>query len=371
MESKRDLQIPLQLCTYGFADEDDARSLAQALEALDFHHDRLLLDNLAYHSLLSLMHLALEDLAGRDLLPSLPESIPSECAVTFHRDLVRTTLIDHHLQLLLLDCAQEGLLPVPLKGNYLSSMVYGRKEARPYRDIDILVRAEDLPLVAGVLRSSGFAPRRGMEEFLPPPYSTTYVKHLEGDRLKVDLDLHTSIHWPREYNRRACFVPDDIWLEATKIDFRGVPAMAMTPEHLVIYIYLDLAVNHRFAHLIKFRDLFEVFSRFPVDFDELAYWAGRWEVRSFVFLALNLFRSMGGDAFVARDRLLELKPHYPLLKAFEVMTPPRSLPYRRARNATPPNFVFLLLADRLRQRAVGLANLPSHLYHKLKHPTLR
>ena len=155
------------------------------------------------------------------------------------------------------------------------------------------------------------------------------------------------------------------------IDFRGVPAAAMSPEHLVIYTCLDLAVNHRFAHLIKFRDLFEVFSRFPVDFGELSLWAGRWEVRSFVFLGLSIFRAMGGGSFVSREQLLGLRPRYPLLKAYEAMTPPRSLPYRRARTVSRPTWVFLLLGDRLGQRARGLLNLPRHLFRKLKHPTLR
>jgi hypothetical protein len=371
MQPRKDLQVPLQLCTYGFRGGEEARGLSQSLETVDVHRNRLLLDNLSYHNLSSLMHLALEDLAGRDLLPPLPEALPAECAIAFHRDLVRATLIDHHLQLLMLDCAQAGLWPMPLKGNYLSSQVYSRKEARPYRDIDLLVRPEDLPLMAEVLRAGGFSPRRGMKEFLPPPYSTNYVKQLEGGRLKVDLDLHTSIHWPREYLKRTRFDPAAIWEQAAVIDFRGVPAAAMSPEHLVIYICLDLAVNHRFAHLIKFRDLFEAFSRFPVDFDELALWAGRWEVRSFVFLGLSIFRSMGGGPFVSRERLLGLKPRYPLLKAYEAMTPPRCLPYRRARTVSPPNLVFLLLGDHLGQRAAGLVNLPVHLYRKLKHPTLR
>ena len=84
----------------------------------------------------------------------------------------------------------------------------------------------------------------------------------------MDLDLHTSIHWPPEYFARTRFNVEDIWHRAVKVDFGGIPAMAMSPEHLVVYTCADLAVNHRFAHLLKFRDLFEVISKCPVDFEE-------------------------------------------------------------------------------------------------------
>ncbi len=371
MASGGDLQAPLLLCGYGFDGGEEGRALSRALETAGARRGRPLLDDLAYHGLSSLMHLALEDLASRDLLPALPAALPADCAAAFHRDLVRATLIDHHLQLLLMDCAQAGLRPLPLKGNYLSSQVYSRREARPYRDIDLMVREEDLPRMAGVLAAGGFVPRRSLEEFIPAPYSTTYVKRLEGGRLKVDLDLHLSIHWPREYERRTRFDPAGIWERASVIDFHGAPAAAMAPEHLVIYTCLDLAVNHRFARLIKFRDLFEIYRRFPVDHDELCRWARLWDVRSFVFLGLALFRSVGGGRFLSPEDLLRLRPRYPLLRAYRAMTPPSRLPRRRARAASLPNLVFLLLGDRLRQRAAGPANIPVHLYRKLKYPALK
>ncbi len=360
----------LQLCTFRFSDEEDQRDLARSLKPLDTEQRGMFHKNLAYHSLSSLMHLALEDLAGKDLLPDGAGMLREECATAFHRDLVRTTLIDHNCRLLLLDSAQSGLLPMPLKGNYLSSLVYSRQDARPYRDVDLLVRPQDLPAMAEVLKRNGYLPRRGMEEFLPAPYSTTYVKRLEGDRLKVDLDLHTSIHWPREYFARTRFDATDIWRQASRIDFNGMPAMAMSPEHLVIYTCLDLAINHRFAHLLKFRDLYEILSRFTLDYDELLRWVDRWKVRSYVCPALDLFRQAGGDSLIPPNLLADLDPCYLLSKVFGALLPARALPSHRARNASPANLVFFLLADDPRQRYSGLLHLPRHLLRKFKHPDL-
>lgn len=370
MNNRGDLPALLQLSTFDFEDDENARKLARTLQLLDTNQYEMLLKNLTYHSLRPLMHLVLKGLHEKGLLPERPGALLKECATSFHRDLVRTTLIDHQCRLLLLDSAQAGLLPMPLKGNYLSSLVYARKEARPYRDIDLLVRPRDLPAMAEVLRSSGYESRRGMEEFLPAPYSTTYVKHLEGGRLKVDLDLHTSIHWPREYFAKTRFDAADIWSQASRIDFNDVPAMAMSPEHLFIYTCLDLAVNHRFAHLLKFRDLFEILTRFTLDYDELLRWVNRWEVRSYVYPALDLLRQAGGDNLVPPNLLANLNPRYFLCGAFGKLLPARALPSHRARAASPANLIFFLLADDPGQRRLGLLHLPRHLLRKFKHPKL-
>ncbi len=370
MKAKSDLPVPLQLCAYHLSHRDDATVLAQSLKGMDAHRCRQLVADLSYHSLLSMAHLALEDLKEMGLEGSVPAQLRSDCAIAFHRDMVRTTLIDHQCRLLLLDFANEGVLSMPLKGNYLSPLVYSRKEGRPYRDIDLMVRAEELPLVAEILRRGGYRPRQGMVEFQPPPYSTSYVKNLEGDRLKVDLDLHTSIHWPPEYFTRTRFNADDIWHRAVKVDFNGIPAMAMSPEHLVVYICADLAVNHRFAHLLKFRDLFEVISKCPVDFEEVVFWAERWGLRSFVYPALSLFRRSGGEPLLPARFPSGLKPRYPLFNAYMWTISARSLPSRRAREISFSNLLFLLLADDLANRWRGLVNLPRHFFHKLKYPSL-
>lgn len=371
MKPSSDLPVPLQLCTYRLSDRNDASTLARSLEGQDVPHCRRLISDLSYHSLLPLAHLALEDLEEMGLGASIPALLRTDCSVAFHQEVVRTTLIDHQCRLLLHDCARGGVLPMPLKGNYLSSLVYSRKEARPYRDIDLLVREEDLPLVADILRQSGYRPRPGMVEFQPPPYSTSYVRNLEGDRLKVDLDLHTSIHWPPEYFARTRFDIGDVWSHAMDVAYDGTPALAMSPEHQVVYTCTDMAVNHRFAHLLKFRDLFEMFSRYPVDIEEVAFWARRWRLRSFVYPALSLFRHSGGEHLLPANLPHGLRPRYPLFNLYLQMIKAPGLPSRRSREISPSNLVFLLLADDLAGRLNGLANLPRHFYGKLKFPSLQ
>lgn len=370
MKARSELPVPLQLCTYRLSHRDDATALARSLDGMDIHRSRQLISDLSYHNLLSMAHLALQDLKEMGLGASFPSQLKSDCAIAFHRDMVRTTLIDHQCRLLLADCAREDLLAMPIKGNYLSPLVYSRKEARPYRDIDIMVRAEDLPRMDEMLNRSGYRPRQGMVEFQPPPYSTAYTKNLEGDRLKVDLDLHTSIHWPPEYFTRTRFDIGDVWSQAFEVSYEGIPAMAMSPEHQVIYTCADLAINHRFAHLIKFRDLFEVLSRCPVDFEEVSFWSERWKLRSYVYPALRLFRHSGGESLLPDRFPPSLRPQYPLINAFLWMMPARRLPSRRAREFSLSNLVFFLMADDITSRMSGLEKIPHHFYRKLKYPSL-
>ncbi len=353
---------------FRFGEREDALALSKTIEGIGKEQIPLLLQDLAYHCLIPLAHLALRDL--QSAVPSLliPPSLSSECAVGFHRDLVRATIIEHHLRVLLQRFAEKGLQAMPLKGNYLGPRIYSKGEARPYRDIDLMFKAEELDEAVRVLEEEGFRPLWGAAEFIPPPHPTCYRRVLEGGSLKVDVDLHVSIHWPKEYERRTRLNSEDFWACSRVEEMWGMPVAAMSPEHLVIFICLDLAVNHRFARLLSLRDLFEVFSAVSVDLDELVRWCRRWEVLSFVYPALRLLAELNPRIAMAREILDELRPRYPLSRAFEMILVPSRLPSMRSRSLTPRNLLFFLLADRPIQRAAGLHRIPGHLYNRIRHP---
>ena len=353
---------------YRFGNLEDACALSETLRSLGEEQDPLILQDLTYHCLLPLAHLALRDLQEMGLPLGPSSRLFAECALGFHRDLVRTTIIEHQLRSLLERCSNEGLRPLPLKGNYLAARIYSRREARPYRDIDLMVRRSEVEAAVRILEKEGFRPQRGGPEFMPPPHSTCFRRELEGGRLKVDVDLHLSIHWPREYDRRTRFEPEDIWSCSREDQLWGLPITSMSPEHLVIFLCLDLAANHRFARLITLRDLLESLSAERVDFAELARWCRRWEVQSLVHPALRLLAGVAPRDTVPTGALEELRPRYPLYRAYELMLSPRRLSSMRSRSLTPRNLIFFLLADKPSQRASGLARIPGHLYSRLRHP---
>ncbi len=360
------LSIPLLLCSYTFGNEGDRAILMERTRSLTSSGEKRLSSILETHRLKPLFYAACLDAAERDREKVHCPDLFRDCEMDWRGHLFSTTLLDHHLELILSLFAQSNLQVIPLKGPYLSWEVYGKRDIRPYRDIDLLVREDELPQVISLLRETGFKPTTSVDSFIPLPYSTHYTKVLEGERLKVDVDLHVSIHWPRDYFRKTRFRVEEIWRHSSPSTLKGIAIQAMSPEHLVIYTALDLAINHRFARLINFRDLYEIFRRFQVNLEEVCYWSRLWEVRSYVYLALHLLGELLEEKLSLPPLPEYIRPQYLTLRLLEGLLDPRKLPICRPRMINLSNLLFLLLGDSPRARFVGAGYLPYHLWRRIR-----
>ncbi len=365
------LDIPLLLCSYSFGDVNDRATLMEKMHSVTPLGEKRLSSILEVHRLKPLFFSAFLDATGEKRKGTPCPNLVHDCEMDQRGHLLSTTLLDHHLELILARFAEHGLKVIPLKGPYLSGEVYSKKDVRPYRDIDLLVREGDLPRATLLLEEEGFKPSESIDSFIPLPYSTHYTKILKGGRLKVDVDLHISIHWPRDYFRRTSFRIEDIWSQASPSTYKGIAIQAMAPEHLFIYTALDLAINHRFARLIKFRDLFEILQKFQVDPEQVVHWSWLWEVRSYIYLSLSLLAEILVDKFSLPQLPEDIKPRYLLLKWYEKLLDVGELPLLRPRMMTPSNLLFLLLGDTPRYRWMGTYYLPYHLWRRLRFPWVR
>ncbi len=141
-----------------------------------------------------------------------------------------------------------------------------------------------------------------------------------------------------------------------------MPSWAMSPEHLVITTLLDAAVNHRYARLIKFRDVLEITRRHEVDWEALEGWCRRWKVCSFVGPGLRYLAEMNEGFSIPAGTLASVLPSYAAMKAFHRALPVQALPGHRSRSYTPANLLFFMLSDTPLARARGLAYMPLHMY---------
>ena len=169
------------------------------------------------------------------------------------------------------------------------------------------------------------------------------------------------MHWPKEYSRKTGFRSEDIWSNAAEDKIDGLSVWAMSPAHLLITTFLDCAVNHRYARLIKFRDIIEVIRKADMDWDEVESWSERWRVVSFVAPGLKLLSEMDPGAPIPPQVLHSLLPSYPLMRLFLNVLPAAALPGHRGRSFSLPNLLFFLLGDTPAERARGLAYLPYHI----------
>lgn len=356
----------LRAVSYRFGTEEDAGELCRLARGMDSGGWERLRCNAEYHEMVPLLHAIDEDCSAAGAPLSLPPGLARRWAEDHLWEQARTAVIRSAAEKALRALADGGLRAAPLKGFFLDSMVYARKGIRAYRDLDLLVEEGSLSRLNHILLSSGFKPHPHRPSFVPPPAHTVYLLPLEGGEMVAEVDIHVGMHWPHEYENRTRFSPPDLWAHAFPVEVDGLPAWALRAEQLVVTTILDAAVNHRYARLIRFRDLVEISRRFQVDWEEVVYWSQRWQVASFVAPGLLLLSEMAEDLPGPREAAERSMPSYAALRSFLRSLRASSLPGHRSRSFTLPNLLFFLLADSPARRMRGLIHLPRHALRGLR-----
>ncbi|NPV60702.1 MAG: hypothetical protein HPY75_13725 [Actinobacteria bacterium] len=345
-----------------FGDGESARELARSAERLNEPAlARDLLRNASYHELEPLLHAVVVDCMRSGHDPGLPQDLLDAWEEASARESARTAVIQFGAAKALKALEEAGIGAIPLKGFYLAARCYERKSARGFRDLDLLVREEDLGGLHRSLLDAGFQPAPERPSFVPAPACTVYSLPLAESGMAMEIDIHVGMHWPAEYERRTSFRASDIWDEAVAERVEGMAFLAMRPEHLVITTLLDVAVNHRYARLVKFRDVIETLRSRDLDWNKLVEDTRRWGVRSFVAPGLLYLCRMDPSCPVPSGVVDSLLPSYAFMRAFLRALPAEALPSHRSRSFSPANLLFFLLADDRRERYRGLAYIPKHL----------
>ena len=352
----------LAVVAYPFGDERKAGQLAELADNLSPAGIIRMAENATYHELIPLLHIVAGDCAQLGYPLPLPGRMLEKWSQVYERELVRSAVIHHGAQKALSALEDAGVRTIPLKGSYLTSRFYQKGGARSYRDLDLLVEKGSLQALNNALLGAGFQPHPGRPSFVPAPAYTVYFLPMEDSDVMMEIDIHIGMHWPKEYFQKTSFRSEDIWAEAARDNMDDLPVWAMSPAHLVITTFLDCAVNHRYARLIKFRDIIEVIRAAEVDWDEVESWSDRWGVRSFVGPGLKLLSEMDPGVPIPPQVVSSLLPSYPMMRLFLNVLPATALPDHRGRSFSLLNLLFFMLGDTLGERARGLAYLPYHMF---------
>jgi hypothetical protein len=138
---------------------------------------------------------------------------------------------------------QRGIESVPYKGPILAATLYEDLGLRQFKDLDFLVRPEDLGATRALLVERGY---RALESFDP-----ARVK----EHLAVDCEFHferpggeplVEVHW-QILPRQHAFAPDlaEYWKRLVPIRIAGAQVMVFPPEDLLVV----LCVHHGDKHL--------------------------------------------------------------------------------------------------------------------------
>jgi hypothetical protein len=351
----------LAAVAFRFGDERDAGRLRELAGMMSPPETERLIANASYHELEPMLHLVADDCSNSGNHLGLPPGLLSGWARAYTREMARTTIIQFGAERALNVLADAGIRAIPLKGAYLASRFYARKGARAYRDLDLLVEPARLKDLNEALLEAGFRPAPDRPSFVPAPAYTVYSLPLEGGDAAMEIDIHIGMHWPEEYGRRTCFNSGDLWSHAAREDLDGIPIWGLCTEHLVITTLLDLAINHRYARLIKFRDVLEITRAARVDWDKVGDWCRRWGVCSFVGPGLGYLEELVPDVLIPPGVVGSILPSYATMRMFLRALPAASLPDHRSRSFSLANLLFFFLSDTPRQRVRGIFTIPRHI----------
>jgi hypothetical protein len=184
----------------------------------------------------------------------------------------------------------EGIEVIVLKGAHLAGLVYGDGAARPMRDVDLLVRKDDLGRAEGTLFDLGYV--RHPEK--DGDYSS--CQHLQplirpGG---VPIEIHWTIADPKEPIEIDL---NGLWERAHPGRIADVDVKVLSPEDLLLHLCVHTALHHQLElGLRACWDILEVtrHCRVRVDWEQLRLRAREWGVEKYVYLTLRLATELVG-----------------------------------------------------------------------------
>jgi glycosyltransferase involved in cell wall biosynthesis len=201
-----------------------------------------------------------------------------QLALPIHaRSTARRAVMGRHVDRLSERLLDNGVDSVLLKGR-AAARFYPDPSIRPWSDIDLLVRPEDVEMTLKVLSDDPWVrdiPAQG------PEADKRHIMMGEGDMYFV-LDLHWHLFSYHQLRGRADVALPEIWASTTIQE--GVRRLPLEAE--LAFFAAHAVLDHRFR-LILFRDLAELTRSAPLDWDGLARALDRWGLRSVMWAALT------------------------------------------------------------------------------------
>jgi hypothetical protein len=218
------------------------------------------------HGVLPLVHRHVPALDAADV----PVDAREELAAGARRNAARNALFARELAAVLERLRAAGIAVIALKGVALADSLYGDVNLRVSSDLDILVpRAAVGPALRALIelgyeRGPGEPAlgRGAMERLLDSNMEYALVR---PGRFPCPVELHWDFAWRWPGAVRAV---EAAWADVRPSTFRGVPALALSPEWELLYLAVP-AARHRFASLKWLVDVHERCAAGALDWDRL------------------------------------------------------------------------------------------------------
>ncbi len=185
-----------------------------------------------------------------DLHDKPPASIAEQITAGAAQIAAHNLWLAHDLVTILRAFADKGVPCIPMRGLALAEQLYGNIAIRPMGDIDLLVRREDVPLVAKILGALGFRAfehRPGFAEAFS--YTLVFLKDRHG---WVIVEPHWTIAYPPFADRVDM---EGVWKRCRKGKTLGMETWRLSREDLLLHLCLHLSHYGPQAPLLWFYEL--------------------------------------------------------------------------------------------------------------------
>ena len=194
-------------------------------------------------------------------LSSVEEDVPAEdmrsLKQAYQANLHKAMFLSREL-IRIVDClAVADLEVMPYKGLALAESIYGDIAMRQTGDIDLLIRANDLPRVCAAVRELGYIPNWSLSETEQHAYlKSGYECAFDGQAGRNLLEVQWAIQ-PRFY--AMDFDMNALFARGVKVSVAGYPMKTPSPADLLLVLSAH-AAKHVWGRLIWLCDIAQVMS---------------------------------------------------------------------------------------------------------------
>jgi len=260
-----ELDLILAVC----GDDRDGGNSARLQDILRSTHLNWarLLQLAEHHGLVPLLYRRLATALGANRSAGL-EAIRQQDKRNAHRTLwltVELLNISQHL-------AARGLEVLPYKGPVLAESLYGNVALRQFSDLDLLVRAPDLPALRSALVELGYKPGLQLAQAAERAYlKSGYEFPFDGAQGRNLVELKWQI-LPRFYS--IAFEVDKFFERAVGVDVAGHKLRTLCDQDLMLVLCVH-AAKHGWVQLCWLRDIAQLARSQALDWKALRLQAER------------------------------------------------------------------------------------------------
>ncbi len=204
----------------------------------------------------------------------------------------RNMVMLHNTAKILTACQAAGIDVTGLKGIYLVENVYQAIGARPFGDVDLMVRKAQISGAVSQLEQLGYH----QSTYFSAADTNLDIKHVPPmvNEAGVTVELHWTI---LEEEEPFTIDVGGLWARAIPAQIGGVGVLALSPEDLLVHLCLHLGYQHSWN--MGFRGLYdiaEVLRHFEttLDWTMVRQIAEDWGAERVTWMALDLAEALFG-----------------------------------------------------------------------------